>query len=114
MFLGRTLGALAYTTVFAALGVFTRHPMIAGLAYTFAIEAFLANLPGSGQALTIQYYLRSWIAAHGAPSWAKVEGFDIAVFESPSRVLLKLGVLLVLALALGVWRIRRREFVLSS
>jgi ABC-2 type transport system permease protein len=108
------LGALAYTTVFAALGVFTRHPMIAGLAYTFAIEAFLANLPGSGQALTIQYYLRSWIAAHGAPSWAKVEGFDIAVFESPSRVLLKLGVLLVLALALGVWRIRRREFVLSS
>jgi ABC-type Na+ efflux pump permease subunit len=108
------LGALAYTTIFATLGVFTRHPMIAGLAYTFAIEAFLANLPGSGQALTIQYYLRSWIAAHGAPSWAKVEGFDIAVFESPTRVLLKIGVLLVLALALGVWRIRRREFVLSS
>src|SRR6187549_1584382 len=48
-----TLGALVYTTLFAMLGVFTRHPMIAGLAYTFAIEAFFANLPGSSQALTV-------------------------------------------------------------
>src|SRR5690349_13685025 len=80
------LGALTYTSIFSALGVFTKHPMIAGLAYTFAIEAFLANLPGSSQALTVQYYLRSWVAAHGAPSWAKVEGFDMALFEGPTRV----------------------------
>lgn len=108
------LGVLTYTTIFAALGVFTKHPMIAGLAYTFAIEAFLANLPGSSQALTIQYYLRSWIAGHGAPSWAKIEGFDMSVFESLTRVLVKLGVVVGVALVLGVWRIRRREFVLSS
>jgi len=108
------LGALTYTTMFATLGVFTKHPMIAGLAYTFAIEAFFATLPGSSQALTVQYYLRSWIAGHGAPSWEKVEGFDMAVFESPTRVLVKLGLVVLLALALGTWRIRRREFVLSS
>ena len=108
------LGVLAYTTVFAALGVFTKHPMIAGLAYTFAIEAFLANLPGSSQKLTVQYYLRSWIAAHGAPSWAKLEGFDVSAFEDPTRVLLKLGLLAIFALALGSARIRRREFVLAS
>src|SRR5258706_2201426 len=107
------LGALAYTTLFAALGVFTRHPMIAGLAYTFAIEAFLANLPGSSQALTVQYYLRSWIAAKGADSWGRIEGAELANFESPTRVLVKLGLVALLALALGSWRIRRKEFLLS-
>ena len=108
------LGVLAYTTIFAALGVFTKHPMILGLAYTFAIEGFLSNLPGSNQALAVQYYLRSWIAAHGTPAWAKVEGFDAAAFESPGKVLLKLALVALVALAWGSWRIRKKEFVLSS
>ncbi len=108
------LGALAYTLLFAALGVFTKHPMIAGLTYAFAIEGFLSNLPGSSQALTVQYYLRSWIAAKGADSWGRLEGADLANFESPARVLLKLGLVALLALALGSWRIRRKEFVLSA
>ncbi|MBK7643905.1 MAG: ABC transporter permease subunit [Planctomycetes bacterium] len=108
------LGSLAYTLMFAALGVFTRHPMILGLLYTFAVEGFLSNLPGSNQALTVQYYLRSWIAAHGAQGWSKLEGFGLADFQSPAGVLLRLGLLAALALALGSWRIRRKEFVLSS
>jgi len=108
------LGALAYTLIFAALGVFTKHPMIIGLAYTFAIEGFLSNLPGSNQALAIQYYLRSWIAAKGADSWGRLEGVNLADFESPARVLWKLGLVALLALALGGWRIRRKEFVLSA
>ena len=108
------LGAGAYTLLFAALGVFSRYPMIIGLAYTFALEGFFANLPGSNQAVAVQYYLRSWIAAHGSDAWSEVEGFDVTNFESPSRVLLKLALVSVLALALGSWRIRTKEFVLSA
>jgi len=108
------LGALAYTLIFSALGVFTKHPMILGLVYTFALEGFFANLPGSNQALAVQYYLRSWIAAKGADSWGRLEGVDLTTFEDPSRVLWKLGLLALVALALGSWRIRAKEFVLSA
>lgn len=114
-FLGAVaLGALAYTLLFAALGVFTKHPMILGLAYTFAIEGLLSNLPGSNQALAVQYYLRSWISGHGSAAWSKLEGFDVTTFESPGGVLLKLAIVAALALAAGSWRIRTKEFVLSS
>jgi ABC-type Na+ efflux pump permease subunit len=108
------LGAVTYTLLFAALGVFTKHPMILGLAYTFALEGFFANLPGSNQALAVQYYLRSWIAAHGSSGWSELEGFDVTSFESPGRVLVRLALVAVLALALGSWRIRHKEFVLSA
>jgi len=108
------LGALAYTVIFAALGVFTKHPMIVGLVYTFAIEGFLSNLPGSNQALAVQYYLRSWIAAKGADSWGRLEGVDLTQFEDPAAVLWRLGLAALVALALGCWRIRRKEFVLSA
>jgi hypothetical protein len=43
-----------------------------------------------------------------------MEGFDVTNFESPTRVLVKLGLVAVLALALGSWRIRTKEFVLSA
>jgi ABC-2 type transport system permease protein len=108
------LGTLAYTLIFAALGVFTKHPMILGLAYTFALEGFLANLPGSNQTLAVQYYLRSWIAAKGGDAWGRLENVNMIDFESPSSVLLKIGLVALVALALGSWRIRHREFVLSS
>lgn len=108
------LGAATYTLLFAALGVFTKHPMILGLAYTFALEGFFANLPGSNQALAVQYYLRSWIATHGSAGWSELEGFGATSFESPGRVLLRLALVAVLALSLASWRIRRKEFVLSA
>jgi len=114
LFAAVALGAVAYTLIFAALGVFTKHPMILGLAYTFALEGFFANLPGSNQALAIQYYLRSWIAAKGSDAWGRLEGVNMIDFESPGKVLLKIGLVALVALALGSWRIRRKEFVLSA
>lgn len=108
------LGALAYTLLFSALGVLTKHPMILGLAYSFAIEGFLSNLPGSNQALAVQYYLRSWVAAHADAGWSHVEGFSATTYEEPGRVLFKLALVAILALVLGSWRIRTKEFVLSS
>ncbi len=43
------LGGAVYSAIFAAAGVFFRHPMITGLGYAFAVEGFLANLPGRNQ-----------------------------------------------------------------
>ena len=107
------LGGAVYSALFAVAGIFFRHPMLVGLGYVFAIEGFLANLPGRNQALTVQYYLRSWLLERGGKAW-NVEGLSLLKRESAADVLVSLGVILVLVLALGAWRIARREFVLTS
>jgi ABC-type transport system involved in multi-copper enzyme maturation permease subunit len=108
------LGGAVYSGLFAAAGVFFRHPMIVGLGYAFAVEGFLANLPGRNQALTIQYYLRSILAATGSPSWRDVEGFASSRFETAGRSITTLSMLLLVVLVLACWRISRKEFVLSA
>jgi ABC-type transport system involved in multi-copper enzyme maturation permease subunit len=108
------LGGAVYSGLFAAAGVFFRHPMIAGLGYAFAIEGFLANLPGKNQVLTIQYHLRSVIAATGSPSWHEIAGFSSARFETLGGSISTLVLLLAAVLALGSWRISRKEYVLSA
>lgn len=108
------LGGAVYSAIFAAAGVFFRHPMIVGLGYAFAIEGFLANLPGRNQALTVQYYLRSIVGTTGSEAWRAVEGFELSRFDSAASALATLAVVLVLFLAAASWRITRREFVLSA
>ena len=108
------LGGAVYTALFAAAGVFFRHPMIVGLGYAFAIEGFLANLPGRNEALTVQYYLRSVIAAHGAAPWQGVEGFALTRFATSTPPLVTLVVVIAATLLLASWRIARREFVVSA
>lgn len=108
------LGSLVYTALFACISVFTRHPMIVGLVYTFAIESFLSNLPGSNQSLTLQYWLRSWIAAKGHPIWQRIEGFASASYADSAESALRLLLIASLLLALGAWRIRRKEYVFTS
>jgi ABC-type transport system involved in multi-copper enzyme maturation permease subunit len=108
------LGALVYSALFSIAGTLFKHPMIIGLAYAFVIEGFLADLPGKNQALTIQYYLRSWIAAYGSEAWSRVEGFAGASFDTPRDAIATLLVIWAAALALGCWHVSRREFVLTS
>ena len=108
------LGAAAYTAVFAALGTLLKHPVIVGLGYTFAVEGFLANLPGSNQALTIQFYLRSFLAG-ADPSI----GEHFSFFADPNLVtsgaaFLRLAWILVAALVLGSWTIARKQYVLPA
>jgi hypothetical protein len=108
------LGALVYSALFSVAGTLFKHPMIIGLAYAFVIEGFLADLPGKNQALTIQYYLRSWIAAYGSEAWSRVEGFAGATFDSPEGAITTLVMIWIAALVLGSWQVSRREFVLTS
>jgi ABC-type transport system involved in multi-copper enzyme maturation permease subunit len=107
-------GGLVYSALFAALGVFVKHPMLVGLAYAFAIEALFANLPGSTQSLSIQHYLRSLVAAGGSGTWKQVESFSTFGYATSSTAITTLAAVLVVALALGAWRINRREYVLTS
>ncbi|MFO1011090.1 MAG: ABC transporter permease [Planctomycetota bacterium] len=108
------LGGAVYSALFAALGVFVRHPILVGLGYAFAIEGFLANMPAGTQSLTIQFYLRSVIAAQGSGAWNAVEGFASTRFDSKERALATLAIVLATALVLGAWRITRREFVVNA
>jgi ABC-type transport system involved in multi-copper enzyme maturation permease subunit len=114
LLLAMLAGGVVYAGLFAVLGVFFKHPMIVGLAYTFAVEGFVANLPGGIQSCSLQFYLRSLIAAGGAPAWNEVEGFASTAFEPHGAALWKLGAVLAIVLALGAWRIARREFVLAA
>jgi len=109
-------GAL-YAVLTAALGIFVRRPMIVGLFYLVAMEGFLANIPGSSQKVTLQYYLRGIFTNLGARDSAffrEAEMLANTAFLSPTESAVRLGVLLVLALVVSVWAISRREFVRSA
>lgn len=105
-------GGVVYSALFATLGTFLKHPMIVGLAYAFTIEAFLANLPGKSQSLTIQFYLRS--ALRGNEVWQQVEPLHEGVFDPPGAALRTLAWILVAALAIGALTIRRKQYVLTA
>ncbi len=109
------LASLTYSAVFAAIGTFLKHPVIAGLAYTSVIEVFLANLPGGNQAMTIQYYLKSYLLAE-TPELAKAyqEHFNFLDLATPSDALSHLLTITAVALIFGVWRLSRRQFLLPS
>ncbi|MBL8858442.1 MAG: ABC transporter permease [Planctomycetes bacterium] len=107
-------GAAAYSALFSVLGAFFRHAMLVGIGYAFAVEGFLANLPGQNQALTVQYYLRSLIADGAGPVWKKVEGFSAMRFVEVERAQLVLIVIIAGALVLGAWRLMRRQFAMTA
>ena len=107
------LGGVSYSALFAVLGIFFRHPILVGLGYAFAIEGFLANLPGANQSLTIQYYLKSWLIGRGGSPW-QISEFSPAQPGSLSSTLSTLAIVVAVALLFGAWRIARREFVLTS
>lgn len=108
------MGGLAYSAAAAALGAFVRYPIVIGLGYAFAVEGFLANLPGKNQMLTLQHHLRSWIMAQGSETWNRFERFTAAgTVDARTAAFVLVGVVVV-ALAAGSWRLSRREFLLSS
>ncbi len=114
LFLAVLAGVAAYSALAASLGAFVKHPIVVGLAYAFAVEGLLANLPGRNQLLTVQYHLRSLIAAHGSTAWSKVEEFSSSQFEDGTVAAWVIAGIVAGALLLGSWRIARREFLVSS
>jgi ABC-2 type transport system permease protein len=109
------MGAAVYSAIFAAAGALFRHPIIVGLAYTFVIEVFLGNLPGSNQKATIAYYLKSFLFARDRDLIGELREalFSVELVSAPAAVR-TLFLILVAVLALGAWRFTRREYVLAA
>ena len=53
----------AYGSAYLALGVYLRHPLMAGLLHAVVWEAVVSGLPGKMPYVTISFYLRSLAAA---------------------------------------------------
>ncbi len=108
------LGTAVYSAFFAVLGAFVKHPMIVGLGYAFAIEGFLANLPGTSQSWTVQYYLRSVLLSRNQELWSLLEDVKLLKFASADSALTTLAVVLVVSLVTGSVIFTRRQYVLSA
>ena len=109
------LGGTVYSAIFAAAGALFRRPVLLGLGYTFVYELLLGSLPGSNQKATVQYYLRSYLLG-GDESLREVFQNNMALIDlvEPAAALRMLTYILVGALALGAWRLAKREYVLSA
>ncbi len=111
------LGGAVYALITAALGIFVRRPMVVGLFYLIAMEGFLANLPGSTQKMTVQYYLRGIFTRLALEDDSLLRRIDVIAgteFKTPAHSALYLLGLIALAIAVATWGIRRKQFVLSA
>ena len=109
------LAALFYATITAGLSIFVKRPLIFGLGYAFAFEGLLAALPGSTQALTVGYHVRS-ILFYGYPLDLTDE-FQLGgamEFYEPGEAALRLATFGTLVLLLCARAVQRRQFVLTS
>lgn len=111
------LGGGLYSLLTGGLGVFVRKPMVVGLFYLIPMEAFLANVPGSTQALTVQYYLRGIFTRLGERDVEFLREADMITgteFLPPGQSAARLVVLMLVAVCVCAWGIRRRQYVLTS
>ena len=104
-------GGLTYTTLFAALGAAVRRSMLIGVGYVFAIEVFLANLPGKTRSLTIQHHLREIVRALSPGRWGPPQRFVRVTEPDLSGSAVNLAIVTAIALLLGCWIVSRRQYV---
>jgi len=111
------LAAIMYTLISAGLGVFFKRAMILALAYTFAIEGFMANIPGSTQKMSVQFYLRGLLTSaydKSSSLLTEIPGLAETQLYSVPESIARLGAAYVLLLVIGALGIRRREYLMTS
>lgn len=111
---GTVAGTLAYSALFACLGVFLAHPMIVGIGYVFAIEVLIAFLPGKTRELAIQHHVQSFVHGSGSELWGKVNEGVVKAFEPGQEALITLAIAATAAVVFGAWAVSRRQYVLSA
>jgi ABC-2 type transport system permease protein len=104
-----SLGLLAYTAIFGAIGLLVRRALVVGVAYIVVLEGVAANIDFVFRHLTVMYYVRT-LCIH----WLGLSGADWAIDPSaaPSAmtcVLTLLGIGAVPAL-FGAWFFSVWEF----
>jgi ABC-2 type transport system permease protein len=97
-----TVGLVAYTGLFCALGLVTKRSLLWGLLYIFIWEGFVATAADSAARLAVRTYARSVLSGI-----AEMPLRGTAV-DSPARWLVPLLVG-ALALAFATWRLSRRD-----
>jgi hypothetical protein len=115
--LAAVLAGALYSLLTGGLGVFVKRPMVVGLFYLVAMEGVLANIPGSAQKMTFQYYLRGISTRLGVEENQFLRGAEMiqhTEFLTPFGSSLRLVILMGLSVVICTWAIRRRQYVLTS
>jgi len=107
-------GGAAYSMLFAVAGVFVRRSMILGLAYAFAVEGLVANLPGEMQSLSLQYQLRGLFVRPGMDELERLSTWGLDQLPGIGAAAQNLAIAFLVALAIGCWGIRRRQYLVSA
>lgn len=99
------VGALAYSSLFLAMGVLTSKPVFLGLFYTFVWEAFVGSIPGAISKYTVRHFVRSLGSA-----WLDIG--DLAAYDGSSAAASAavLAAFTVFLLALGAVAFKEKEF----
>ena len=108
------VAGLLYSLGAAVIGVLFKRGQVIALGYAFAFEVLLANVPGSAQKLSLQFYLRSlFVDAEGA-AWRSLELFERGEFLTPDAAALRIAITGAVLVLVGCFAVTRKQFVLSS
>ena len=103
-----------YTTLAAGLSTSWRRPIVFGLGYAFVWEMVAANLPGSTQRLSMQYYLRGILVGPDLEAFGLPRNMLEVEYLTPWDSSLRLVIFMVLLLLVGCFTVRRKQYLLSS
>ncbi|MCB9906833.1 MAG: ABC transporter permease subunit [Planctomycetes bacterium] len=103
-----------YTTLAAGLSTWVRRPIVFGLGYAFVLEMVVANLPGSTQRMSMQYYLRGILLDGELGSFKRFNPIRKMEFLSLQDSVTRLSIAMVVLLVLGTVLIRRKQYLLSN
>jgi len=118
------MASLALGAVYYSLAVLLRHGLVAGLIYTFVVETLISSVPGSMQRFSVMFHVRS---LHHALTEGSLPVVPPEIEESPllqgaakiaeggagDSLLVLLGITAG-ALAIGAWRVARRDWALKD
>ncbi|MEL6906207.1 MAG: ABC transporter permease subunit [Planctomycetota bacterium] len=112
--LAATSGAVVYSIGSAVIGTEFKRGLVIALAYAFAFELLVANVPGSSRELTIQYHMRAIVADEAIKELDAEDFLRTKSMISASGALMKMWIVSGVLLLFGCWRVGRKQFVLSA
>jgi ABC-type transport system involved in multi-copper enzyme maturation permease subunit len=109
---GLAISLFAYCACFLLLSVVTRWSLLFGLALIFGWEEFATSLPGRAARYTVQHHVYTVLArTTGDENYVRLTHPLDHPMLTTSQSLLALAWLTIVALALALWRFRRRAYL---
>lgn len=112
------LGLAVYGALFALVGAWFKRPLLTGLIFVFGWEPASMVVPGYMKSFTVSYYLQG-LVPHAMPQDGTMSLIlsVVQAFQSPMTVWSNVVSLLCIwvgALALAMWAVEHREYVLEQ